>query len=113
LDRLPALGERRRKPISFYCGSALGTPAAPFAILGVTTQPGSEIMDQEAIDAVEIEWLCTHCFSQSKKTLGWLNENDHITCRCGSTYELNKQLVRDTIAQLRNVPAGVLIKPMG
>jgi hypothetical protein len=72
----------------------------------------SEIMDQLTIDAVEIEWTCTHCFNQAKKTLGWLSESDHITCRCGSTYELNKQFIRQTIAQLKNVPAGGIIKPL-
>jgi hypothetical protein len=69
-------------------------------------------MDQQTIDTVEIEWLCTHCFNKSKKTLGWLSENDQVTCVCGSTYKLNKQLIGETIARLGDVPPGALVEPL-
>jgi hypothetical protein len=64
-------------------------------------------MDEKTINEHEIEIPCNQCFKQTKKTLGWLNDNrniDVVCDHCGAIHKFDKKAVREVIEQLRNVP---------
>ena len=66
-------------------------------------------MDEKAIEQFKVGVSCPKCFQETEKTLGWLsdNHNVNIVCNhCGSTNQIDKQFVRTTIEQLKDVPTG-------
>ena len=70
-------------------------------------------MDEETVKGIEIDLSCPKCFKKTKKSIGWLSDNDSFTCTCGMTSKIDKGVLRDTIKQLRNVPSDRIIESLG
>jgi hypothetical protein len=71
-------------------------------------------MDEQAIKAHEIDVPCPKCLNQKKKSLGWLKDHNYITCGrldCRAVYPINKQLIRETIKQLKGLPINGIVEP--
>ena len=52
------------------------------------------------LDKFEIDITCEKCGNVTKKTIGWVKCNSHITCACGTYLSLNSERLASAIAEI-------------
>ncbi len=52
------------------------------------------------IDNQEIEIPCSKCGCKTKKSIGWLKNNNYFICTCGTKINLDTSQFKDEIAKV-------------